>query len=274
MKQALLIIDAQNDFCHPDGALSVPGANEDMKRLAKWIDENGMLLDNISVTLDSHHVNDIGHPPFWQDKDGNQPQPFSQLTADQVKSGEWSPRFYPNEVVKYLEDLENEGEFTHTIWPVHCIIGTKGNTLFDPIAQALVNWEANNGKYFEAVVKGTFPLTEHFGVFQAQIPVPNRPETQLNQGLIQKLQEYDRVFFAGEAKSHCVATSLKQALKHAPTLAQKFVIFEDCMSPVPGFETLADPIYDEAKKAGIEFTKTTDVVLGQGKSTPAQSTSV
>jgi len=30
----LLIIDLQNDFCDPPGTLSVPGAGEDMQRLA------------------------------------------------------------------------------------------------------------------------------------------------------------------------------------------------------------------------------------------------
>ena len=33
----LLIIDPQNDFCDPNGALFVPGADEDMKRLASMV---------------------------------------------------------------------------------------------------------------------------------------------------------------------------------------------------------------------------------------------
>ena len=34
MKIHLVAIDPQNDFCRPDGALSVPGASADMDRLA------------------------------------------------------------------------------------------------------------------------------------------------------------------------------------------------------------------------------------------------
>ena len=36
-KNAILIIDAQYDFCNPDGALFVSGADADMQRLKKFI---------------------------------------------------------------------------------------------------------------------------------------------------------------------------------------------------------------------------------------------
>ena len=37
-KNALLLIDVQNDFCDPNGALFVPGAEEDSKRTAEFIE--------------------------------------------------------------------------------------------------------------------------------------------------------------------------------------------------------------------------------------------
>ena len=72
-QNAILIIDAQYDFCNPQGALFVEGADADMKRLAAWIKTNKSQIDHISVTMDSHPVNDISHPSFWQDKNGNFP---------------------------------------------------------------------------------------------------------------------------------------------------------------------------------------------------------
>ena len=39
-KIAVLIIDAQNDFCDPSGSLFVEGAVEDNQRLSKWINDN------------------------------------------------------------------------------------------------------------------------------------------------------------------------------------------------------------------------------------------
>ncbi len=258
-KNALLVIDAQYDFCNPNGALFVPGAAEDIQKLCQFILTNQAQLDHICVTLDSHPVNDISHPSFWMDKDGQFPAPFTQITLAEVQAGRWSPRFYPQEAIKYLTVLEAQGQFPHFIWPEHCLIGSKGAALDDQLLDALRTW-TREGKWYQAVTKGTYPLTEHFGIFMAQIPVPDRPETQLNQGLISTLENYQHVYLAGEAKSHCVATSLRQAMEYAPNLAEKIIVLEDCMSDVPGMSHLGNPIYEEAKRQGIRFGRTTDVL--------------
>ncbi len=259
-KNALLVIDAQYDFCHPNGALYVAGAEKDMLRLRQFINKNQTEIDHICVTLDSHPVNDISHPSFWQDKNGKFPAPFTQITLKEINNGKWSPRFSPQQAIKYVTDLEAQGEFPHFIWPEHCLIGSKGAALHDDLMQALIDW-TKQGKWYQAVAKGTYPLTEHFGIFMAQIPVADRPETQLNQNLIRTLENFQTVYLAGEAKSHCVATSLKQAMKYAPTLAKKMVILEDVMSDVTGLGHLGEPIYDLARMQNIQFAKSTDIVL-------------
>lgn len=260
-ENALLIIDAQHDFCDPKGNLSVPGADKDMERLSKWIRDNKREIDNISLTLDSHQPNDVSHPTWWQDKNGKNPAPFTMITSKMAEDGTWTPRFWPERTIEYLKYLENEGEYPHVIWPMHCIIGTPGQALYTPIIEALLEW-TYLGHAYRTVAKGTYPLTEHFGAFAAQMPIVGVKETQLNQELIDTLETYERVFFVGEAKSHCVASTLKQAMKYAPNLAKKFVILEDCMSDVPGLGHLGDPIYEEARKRGIRFAKTTEVSLG------------
>jgi nicotinamidase-related amidase len=194
------------------------------------------------------------------DKDGNFPAPFTQITLSEVNEGKWSPRFYPQETLRYLAALEAQGEFPHFIWPEHCLIGSKGASLDDTLLDALRTW-TREGKWYQAVTKGTYPLTEHFGIFMAQIPVPDRPETQLNQSLINTLESYENVYLAGEAKSHCVATSLKQAMQYAPGLAGKFIVLEDCMSDVSGLGHLGAPIYEEARRQGIRFASATQEVL-------------
>ncbi|MCU0391163.1 MAG: nicotinamidase [Thermoflexibacter sp.] len=259
-KNAILIIDAQYDFCNPNGALYVNGAAEDMKNLSDFIIRNKEEIDHICVTLDSHPVNDISHPSFWQDKDGNFPPPFTQITLAEVNAGKWTPRFYPQEAIKYLTELEAQGQFPHFIWPEHCLIGSKGASLDDTLLEALRNW-TRSGKWYQAVTKGTNPLTEHFGIFMAQIPLPNYPETQLNQSLLNTLESYQNVYLAGEAKSHCVATSLRQAMEYAPNLASKMIVLDDCMSDVTGLGHLGAPIYEEAKKRGIRFAKTTEAIV-------------
>lgn len=259
-QNAILIIDAQYDFCNPQGALFVAGADDDMKRLAAWIKSNKSQIDHISVTMDNHPVNDISHPSFWQDKNGNFPNPFTPITSQEIKDGKWCPRFFPKEAISYVESLEKQGEFGHFIWPNHCLIGSRGAALDDNIMEALIEW-TKDGKFYQVIAKGTYPLTEHFGIFRANVPVANRPETQLNQALIDTLEKYQTVYLAGEAKSHCVANSLKQAMEEAPGLAGKFIILEDCMSDVTGLSHLGTPIYTKAKSIGIRFAKSIDIIL-------------
>lgn len=259
-KNAILIIDAQYDFCNPSGALYVSGAADDMKKLSDFITRNQSEIDHICVTLDSHPVNDISHPSFWQDKDGNFPQPFTQITLNEVNAGKWTPRFYPQEAIQYLTELEAQGQFPHFIWTEHCLTGSKGASLDDNLLEALRKW-TRDGKSYQAVTKGTNPLTEHFGIFMAQIPLPNAPETHLNQTLLDSLNEYENVYLAGEAKSHCVATSLRQAMDYAPILASKIIVLDDCMSDVTGMGYLGEPIYEAAKKRGIRFAKSSEAIV-------------
>jgi len=252
-KNALLIIDAQEDFCNPSGSLYVPGAEKDMERLAQFIENNLQEIDFIGLTMDSHQVIDISHPGFWQDKDGKNPPIFTQITSNDVLNGVWSPRFYPQEAITYISELEKQGEFPHCIWPEHCIIGSPGAAISPIIMKSVEKWCRVKGEFHQVVTKGTWPLTEHFGAFRANVPVVGHPETQLNSGLIQKLEKFQNVYFAGEAKSHCVANTLKQAMEF-PTLAKKFIILEDCTSDVPTLGFLGDPAYTAARAMSITFS--------------------
>lgn len=259
-KNALLIIDAQNDFCHPNGTLFVPGAVEDIARLNQFIMRNRLEIDYICATLDVHPVHDIAHPSFWSDANGNTPNPFTLITCAEVKSGKWIPNFDADKTIKYLEKLESQGEFPHFIWPFHCLAGTEGAALEKSLAETLVNW-TKTGRNYEVEIKGTYPFSEHFGIFVAQIPDDEHPETQLNQTLLDKLNQYQCIYLAGQAKSHCVATSLKQMMIYKPELAKKVVILEDCMSDVPNLGHLGQPIYQEALQKGIRFATSTEEII-------------
>ena len=265
-KVAILIIDAQRDFCHPQGSLYVPGAEDDNERLSQWILNNSDEIEYIGCTLDSHQVNDIAHPGYWKDKDGNHPAPYTSISLQDIKDGKWNA-VKPQHAMDYIQSLEDEGEYVHVIWPEHCRIGSWGHSLDEKIDGAITNWQRGRGKSVHFVAKGVHPDTEHFGAFEAQVPIQNIPETQYNLKLQQILEKYDTVYLAGQAKSHCVANTLKQVVRKAPTLAKKFIILEDCMSDVPGgpngpgttptFGELAQPIYDEAKNLGVKFSTTT-----------------
>lgn len=253
MTSAFLIIDTQFDFCDPAGALFVPGAEQDVDRMAGLIRQHANRIDHIVVTLDTHQVLDIAHPLFWHDVNGNHPEPFTRISADDVASGRWVPRFSPDKARQYVRDLEADGQFEHFIWPEHCLIGSRGAALHDTLLEALKYWSGQCERDYAAVQKGLYPLTEHFGIFRAQVPDLAVPDTQLNTALIADLDRFDTVYLMGEAKSHCVANSLKQVLDFAPMLVPKVVVVTDCSSDVTGLGYLADPIYAEARSRGVSF---------------------
>ena len=254
-KNALILIDCQVDFVSPSGSLFVPGSEQDCKNITNFILNNHEEIDWLGASLDSHRLNSIFHPSFWIDKNGKNPDPFTLILKQDVLDGKFSPRFYPQESIKYLESLEAQGD-KHVIWPNHCLISSKGANLDENILEAIKTWELK-GKYCNFITKGTHVLTENYGIFCAQVPIPGSPETDLNLRLLKTLEEYQNLYIAGEARNFCVVNSLKQLLKHAPSLTSRLVLLEDCMSNVPGFDGLGDDVFDQARKAGVRFSTST-----------------
>jgi len=266
---ALLIIDGQNDFMDINtpqfvAALGVPGATKDMDRVVTFIGKNMGEIDHISMSLDSHRPLDIAHSSWWMDATGKPVPPFTLITRADLDAGKYTPRISPAWSIDYVKALEQQGEFTHCIWPDHCLIGSVGAALYKPLHEAVCNWEITRGIPVNYVTKGDNQYTEHFGIFRANIEMTQDPKTQFNQKLIKTLMEYDVVYLAGEAKSHCVVNSLRQAITEVPQLAPKIHVLEDCMSDVPGlppgFYTEVNNIWAKAKQAGVQFVKSTDPV--------------
>ncbi len=258
MSTALLIIDPQNDFCDPKGALFVPGADEDMHRLSQYIEKNYPEIDAIYLTQDTHSMEDISHPSFWEGEDKKNIPAFTQVNASDIKSGKWRPKLAPEKALHYVEALEIQGEFPHFIWPHHCIKDSWGWEFSPRLLDTCKHWEKHSGKEIIIAHKGFYPYSEHFGIFQAQIPDEKHPDTQLNNKLLDELNQFDHLLVAGEARSHCVATSIKQILDNHKALSQKMIIIEDCMSDVPNLGHLGDPIYQSAKDAGVRFIRSND----------------
>lgn len=259
MKTAMLIIDMQNDFASRGGALYVEGAEGDVNRTVQFLEHNGNEIDTIYLTSDDHHVMDISHPGFWKDADGNHPQPMTPISYAEIKEGRWQAVFNKDEAAAYVKALEESGEFGHVIWPEHCIMGTKGAAIVDELMDVIRKW-AITGKYFHMIRKGSNPMTEHFGVFRANIPIPGKPETQKNKDLLNELSNFSEIFIAGEAKSHCVANTIKQLFDY-PYLLRKLTVLEDCMSDIKGFEKESAPIYEEAKNLGVRIMRSEEMVI-------------
>lgn len=261
-KTALIVIDAQNDFHDiPNAALPVTGAVKDTERIAEFIKNQNP--KTIFSSLDSHYSLDIAHAAWWENADGSKINVFTPISADDIRNGKYIARIDPKRSLKYVEDLEANGEFGHFIWPDHCLMGSEGQALHPTYFKAITAWMNKNLRWVNFINKGVNPFTEHFGIFRANVPVMDDPSTDINQGIFTTLSNHDEIYLAGQARSHCVANSLKQMLQIAPQLGSKIIVLEDCMSNVPGLPTdfydMVDGIYTDAVSKGVRVARSTDI---------------
>ncbi len=267
MKTHLLIIDPQNDFCHPNGNLYVPGAEEDIKRLAGMILRLRDQIDDIHITLDSHRKVDISHPIWWEDGKGNHPPPFTLIFSEDMETGRWTTTMpsYRDRSLQYLRALEAAGRYPHTIWPEHCLIGDQGHNVSPVLAEAIHEWEDQFASV-DYLTKGDNPWTEHFSAVKAEVPDQEDPTTQVNTRLIRTLEEADLILLAGEAATHCVMNTVADIadLFRDAQYVQKMVWLTDATSPVPDppgtnlFSEKLRTVFKDLVGKGMKTAKTVD----------------
>ncbi|GBC60996.1 nicotinamidase/pyrazinamidase [Desulfonema ishimotonii] len=257
----LLIIDPQRDFCDTDGALAVPGADQDMVRLAGMIRRIEDKLWDIHCTLDTHHLFDISHPIFWVDMNRNHPAPFTIISRADVENGTWrttNPQ-YQQYVLTYVSRLETNNRYPLCIWPPHCLIGSKGHNVVPVLADALMKWEENQVGMADYVTKGSNYKTEHYSAVQADVPDPSDPSTMLNNRLITTLEEADTILLAGEALSHCLRFTVEDiADTFDESHIRKMVLLADCASSVAGFEQQGEDFVNGMTARGMRISSSVD----------------
>lgn len=253
----LLIIDPQNDFCDPSGALCVPGANGDMLRLSEFIKLHRKHITRIFVTLDQHHFIDVAHPAMWKDKRGNHPAPFTIISSADIKNEVWTPVIEKSSnMLSYAQALEKQGKYPLCIWPPHCLIGTSGANVYPPLMNELNKWSEENEIPIEFVFKGMNIYTEHYSAIMAEVIDDEDPATHANYKLLNALIKADRVLVAGEALSHCVANTVRDLVAYGikPTL------LTDTTSSVPNCEELEQKFIVEGISQGMKCMNTTEYV--------------
>lgn len=283
-KLHLLLIDPQNSFCKVvpqneqqikhDGELCVPGAWEDMVRCAKLIETLDKKLNDIHITLDSHHSVHIAHPIWFKNNKGVHPNPFTIMreqngviigSSNGIDVGEFTttnPSFLKR-TLEYLRTLKSGGRYPHCIWTEHCKIGSIGAAVVDPIFSAISNWCNKNFALVDFVTKGSNIFTEHFGAVKAEVPDPSDPSTQLNTSFIQTLMEADEILLAGEALNFCCANTILDIANEFPdgSFSKKLVLLTDCSSEIKGFEQLTKAFMDRMSKDGMRTTTSKDYLF-------------
>jgi nicotinamidase-related amidase len=263
----LLMIDPQNDFCIANGPggekgqLVVGGADQDMARLAAFLTKNERRIEEIHCTLDSHQSVHIAHPIFWIDSKGAHPNPFSTITADDVRNGTWRASYPPfqKQALAYVETLAKNGRYQLMIWPPHCLIGSWGAAVVPAVHAALMSWETNRFNRVNFVAKGSNFFTEHYSGVQADVPDPSDTSTKLNTNLIDALTDADEIVITGEALSHCVANTVRDvAAQFGVDNIKKFTLLQDTSSNVYMCEKLGQDFVLEMAAKGMKLTNTKD----------------
>ena len=158
--------------------------------------------------------------------------------------------------IQYLKDLEKSGKYQYTKWPVHCVKGTDGHLVHSELQNQFNIWSKQSGKEVHYIEKGSNKFTEMYSALSAEVPQENDSSTQLNTKLIKSLNENDYVIVFGQAKSHCVKSTVEDYLNNiGPTT--KIILLNDLTSSVPGFEHLGDELEKTLTDKG-HFVTTSD----------------
>lgn len=255
----LLIIDPQNSFCQQvpvekraivhSGELYIDGASQDMTKLAFFLRHSEAKINKIVVTLDTHQLMHISHNTWYSADNHSHPEPFSviELKDDKIicKEREYDT---PNnaQTKKYLKELKKLNKI-HIVWPPHCLLGTQGHNITSELMESLLSWESNKRKAVVYIQKGIDQYCEHYSAVKPEVS-SEYDNTALFSDLF---SNNEPILVAGEARSHCVAATMKDLIKFIDP--KRFVLLNDAMSNVSGFEQLGEKFLEEMQAMGVQI---------------------
>jgi nicotinamidase-related amidase len=269
-------IDAQIGFCSPGASLFVPGAVEDTQRTIEWLYRNLDTITQLHFSLDTHRVFQIFHPAWWVDDDGKHPAPFTPVTLKDVRDGRWKPIMHPAECLEYVKKLEATGKYVLTVWPYHTLLGGVSHALLPALMEATMFHSLVRSSQAHFETKGTHAMTENYSVLSPEVrELGGQGVGTFNAAFFKMLMDFDRIYVFGQAKSHCVLSTLRDMQEHIatvdPKLMSKVYILEDATSAVPApaidplppaldFPRIAEEAFAELRAAGMNLVKTSDPI--------------
>jgi len=287
-KIALVLIDVQNTFCIPGyelyvGGRSGTGAVDDNTRLVQFIYRNLGAITHILLTLDTHQATQIFHPIFLVNDNGEHPPPYTLVTAEDIQLGRWrfneilaedlgiDAGYGQSQLEHYTSQLAQKGKFDLTIWPYHAMLGGIGHALVPSVEEAVFFHTIARYSRPDYEIKGAYPLTEHYSAIGPEVLTGPQGESlgEKSDKIFKKVQDYDAIIFAGQAKSHCVVWTISDLLDQIqnlePELVSKVYLLEDCTSPVvvPGVVDYTDQAVEAFKRfdeAGMKVVQSTEPI--------------
>jgi nicotinamidase-related amidase len=284
LRVCLLAVDVQNTFCIPGfelfvGGRSGTGAVDDNRRLCEFVYRNLGTITQILPSLDTHHAMQVFHAIWVVDEQGNHPEPYTLISAEDVETGRWRVNqavaealgigadYAARHLAHYTRRLSEGGKYDLTVWPYHALLGGIGHALVSAVEEAVFFHGVARYSAPDFQVKGEKPLTEHYSMLGPEVtegPDGDRLG-ELNTALIEKLLTFDAVVVAGQAKSHCLAWTIDDLLENDDVrerLAERTYLLEDCTSPVVvpdvvDYTDEADAAFERYAAAGMHVVRST-----------------
>ncbi len=274
-KIALILVDYQYDFVKKPSSdldapgLYVPGSEDDINRLLTWFYNNSHKITSIYASLDTHLPFQIFFSSWWKHhKTGEPPEPFTVISEEEVIEKIWVPVSQDNQIwsIDYVKELKQKQKKPLRIWPYHTMEGTMGHMLSAPISEAIAWHSAARKTQPYYIVKGKTVRSEYYGIFGPEVVDPDDVESGLNIALLDAIMENDKIYVAGEAKSHCVLESAKQLIKHfgrKPEILRKLHFLKDCTSSIRypyDYEAEAEKDLAEMVEKGVQLVLSTELI--------------
>ena len=253
VKTLVVIIDNQNDFHFKWGTLCVSGALEDLSRFLQWFYRNIDQITAVLPTFDTHVRFQIFFSEAWiNTRTREHPRPFTVISSIDVLSGIWKCAYGHDWALYYIMALEAKGRQL-TIWPPHVMLGTDGQKLVPALAEAIAFFESARDTKSIPVIKGLYPKSEHYGVYGPEV---TDEFIDMDFGLLDRVNTYDRIVYAGQASDFCLLTSVQQHVhylikKDRQEDIKKISVLMDCTSSVIKFP---DAEWTRLQDLGVTLT--------------------
>jgi nicotinamidase-related amidase len=265
------------------GGRSGTGAVDDNQRLCRFIYHNLNHISQICPTLDTHQATQIFHSVFLINDQGEHPPAYTLITVDDIENGNWrlnpeaarslgvGQSYGEQHLRHYVHQLKASGKYDLTIWPYHAMLGGIGHALVSAVEEAIFFHGMARYSQPDFQIKGQNPLTENYSALQPEILIDANGQTlaSKNSNFIKKLLKFDAIIIAGQAKSHCVASTvndlLTEIMARDKSLAKKVYLMEDCASPgvipdVIDYTDEANAAYQKFANAGMHLVRSTDTM--------------
>lgn len=280
MKTNLLLVDYQNCFTQPAtlsdgkvnplaGSLFVPNSDVDITRIIQFITNYAYDINSFALTGDFHPPRMISFPNWWINDAGKHPDLFTVISVSDVENGVWKASnpdmqewslYYVRQLAENNKTKQNNF-FDLRIWPYHAIAGTTGCNFEPDLLNALTPYMETK---VSVIMKGTNGKTEQQGAYEADVPVPEDPETKCNSAMTKWLDDAFEnggiVLAAGEALDICFAYTIYSILNAYPNYKDQLVILTDCASPI--YPELGVKFIEDMKNLNVKMTTSTEYFAG------------